>query len=183
MTIAPILYYNTSMKNKVNRIFVDMDGVLADFLRGVEMPQYLGEPLTNDDEGHSTYDKRKEELTNKRLFANLPPMVDMYDLIAYIKHCECPWEILTAAGKVNRELVVYDKNYWIRRYVDPSVVVTCTMGGTQKAAFAEEGSVLIDDRPKNIKAWEDAGGIGIIHTSAKSTIERLKELRNGESGE
>ena len=47
-----------------------MDGVLADFLRGDEGPQYLGEPLTNDAEGHSTYDDRKEELTNKRLFAN-----------------------------------------------------------------------------------------------------------------
>ena len=43
------------MKNKVNRIFVDMDGVLADFLRGVEMPQYLGEPLTNDDEQTRDY--------------------------------------------------------------------------------------------------------------------------------
>ena len=32
-----------------------------------------------------------------------------------------PWEILTAAGEVNRELVVYDKNEWIKRYVDPTV--------------------------------------------------------------
>ena len=84
--------YNTyMMKGKIKRIFLDMDGVLADFLRGVEMPQYLGEPLTNDDAGHTTYDIRKEELTNKRLFANLPPMVDMYDLLAYVRHCETPW--------------------------------------------------------------------------------------------
>jgi len=166
------------MKGGVKRIFIDMDGVLADFLRGVEMPEYLGEPLTNDGAGRTTYDNRKEELTGKRLFANLPPMVDMYDLLAYVRHCETPWEILTAAGNVNRELVVYDKNEWIKRYVDPNVVVNCTFTGTQKAGYAYEGSVLIDDRPKNIEAWEDAGGIGIVHTSASETIKALKSLRN-----
>ena len=179
MTIDPkIAYHGDMIKGKVSRIFIDMDGVLADFLKGVEAPEYLGEPLTNDDEGHTTYDLRKKELTDKRLFANLPPMVDMYELLAYVRHCETPWEILTAAGHVNRELVVYDKTEWIKRYVDPNVVVTCTFSGTQKAAYAYEGSVLIDDRPKNIKAWEEAGGIGIVHTSAKNTINKLKELRN-----
>ena len=172
-------YNTTMMKGKVKRIFIDMDGVLADFIRGVESPEYLGEPLTNDDAGHTTYDLRKEELTNKRLFANLPPMVDMYDLLAYVRHCETPWEILTAAGDVNRELVVFDKNEWIREHVSPTVVVTCTITGSQKGIFAYEGSVLIDDRPKNIEAWEANGGTGIIHTSAAETIKELKKLRNG----
>ena len=62
---------------------------------------------------------------------------------------------------------MYDKNKWIRDHVDPTVVVTCTYSGSQKGAFAKEGFVLIDDRPKNIEAWENAGGIGIIHESAE----------------
>ena len=174
-------YYNNSMEMKdknVKRIFVDMDGVVADFLAGCS--EMMGKPLTSDDAGHTEYDLRKEELNNKRLFANLPPMVDMYDLLAYIKHTGVKWEILTAAGLVNRDLVVYDKNEWIKRYVDPSVVVNCTFTGSQKAAYAMDGNVLIDDRPKNIEAWENAGGIGILHTSAKETINKLKELRNGD---
>ena len=97
------------MENKeIKRIFVDMDGVVADFLTGCS--EMMGKPLTSDDAGHSEYDLRKEELTNKRLFGLLPPMVDYADLIGYIKHTGLPWEILTAAGKVNRELVVYDKH-------------------------------------------------------------------------
>ena len=177
MTAGPIIGYNVYMidNKELNYIFVDMDGVLTDFLKGCET--YLGHPLTNDDKGHSDYDARKEELTNKRLFANLPPMVDMYELIAYIKHTGVNWEILTAAGVVNRELVVYDKKAWVDKYVDPSVVVNCTFTGTQKAAYALPGNVLIDDRPKNIKAWEEAGGIGIVHTCARDTINALKELR------
>ena len=87
---------------------------------------------------------------------------------------------MTAAGVVNRELVVFDKKSWIKKYVDPSVVVNCTFTGSQKAAYAMKKNVLIDDRPKNIEAWENAGGIGILHTSAADTIEQLKKLRNGE---
>lgn len=170
--------YTNSMENKViKRIFVDMDGVLADFNTGVET--LTGREFPNTDAGHNDYDERKEELTNKRLFRNLPPMPDMYDLIAYIRHTGLPWEILTAAGVINRELVVFDKNEWIREYVSPSVVVTCTMTGSQKGMFAIKGSVLIDDRQKNLDAWEAHGGIGILHTSAEDTINQLKELRKG----
>lgn len=172
------MYYTNSMENKVvKRIFVDMDGVVADFLAGCS--EMLGKPLTSDDAGHSEYDLRKEELTNKRLFRHLPPMEDMWDLLGYVRHTKLPWEILTAAGLVNRELVVFDKNEWIREHVSPTVVVTCTITGSQKGMFAYEGSVLIDDRPKNIEAWEANGGIGIIHTSAAETIKELKKLRNG----
>ena len=101
-------------------------------------------------------------------------MVDYVDLIGYIKHTGLPWEILTAHGTVNRELVVYDKNKWIRDHVDPTVVVTCTYSGSQKGAFAKEGFVLIDDRPKNIEAWENAGGIGIIMRVQKRPSRFLK---------
>ena len=107
----------------------------------------------------------------------LPPMEDMYDLVGYVRHTGLPWEILTAAGTVNRELVVYDKNEWIKEHVSPTVVVVCTMSGSQKGGFAIEGGVLIDDRQKNLDAWEANGGIGILHTSAEDTINQLKELR------
>ncbi len=175
--MPPKKMYTTRMENKeIKRIFVDMDGVLADFNTGVET--LTGREFPNNDQGHNDYDLRKEELTNKRLFRNLPPMPDMYDLVAYIRHTGLPWEILTAAGVINRELVVFDKNEWIREHVSPSVVVTCTMTGSQKGMFAIKGSVLIDDRQKNLDAWEKHGGIGILHTSAEDTIAQLKELRN-----
>ena len=79
----------------------------------------------------------------------------------------------TNYGLVNRDLVVYDKNEWIKRYVDPSVVVNCTFTGSQKA-YAMDGNVLIDDRPKNIEAWENAGGIGIYTPVQKRQLINLK---------
>ena len=52
------------------------------------------------------------------------------------------------------------------------------MTGSQKGMFAMEGSVLIDDRQKNLDSWIEHGGIGILHVSAEDTINQLKALRN-----
>ena len=46
----------------------------------------------------------------------------------------------------------------------------------QKQQLATSESILIDDRQINIDQWEDAGGIGILHTSTNNTISQLKEL-------
>ena len=36
--------------------------------------------------------------------------------------------------------------------------------------------ILVDDRPDNIEAWREAGGIGVQHTSAEDSIEQLKKI-------
>ena len=119
-----------------------MDGVLADFVTGVESPEFLNGPLTHDAE----YDLRKLELSNKGLFAKLPKMPDMDKLINHIKDSGEYWEILTATGNVNRAVVAKDKNKWIREHVDPDVLITCTIKGKDKAVFAKPNHILIDDR-------------------------------------
>lgn len=40
--------------------------------------------------------------------------------------------------------------------------------------------VLIDDRPSNIEAWANAGGIGILHTDPESTLRYIQEVITGE---
>ena len=44
-----------------------------------------------------------------------------------------------------------------------------------KQKYAAPSRILIDDRKDNIEQWESKGRIGILHTSAKETIEKLKE--------
>ena len=53
------------MENNVvpKNIFIDMDGVLVDFEKGIS--ELIGHPLGNDNYGHSEYDRRKQELTDK----------------------------------------------------------------------------------------------------------------------
>ena len=157
---------------KITKIFVDMDGVLANFVEGVESAKYLNGPF----EKQSDYDQRKVELSNAGLFFDLPPMSDMQTLVNYVKGTGIDWEILSCSGEQNRDKVAKDKFKWIRKHVDIDVLVTCTLKGKEKAVFARPGYVLIDDKASNITAWQDAGGIGIYHTNAKWTIEHLKKL-------
>jgi len=45
-----------------------------------------------------------------------------------------------------------------------------------KVNYSNENSILIDDMPRTIEEWDSGGGIGILHTSANSTIDKLKQL-------
>jgi 5'(3')-deoxyribonucleotidase len=140
----------------INKIFVDMDGVLADFVKGVEGPKYLNGPLTCEQD----YDSKKIQFAFKGLFRDLPIMPGMARLIKEVKQTTNHWEILTASGDLARKLVVRDK-----------------LKGRDKAVFARPNHVLIDDRKDNIEAWEQAGGIGILHTDADDTINQLNKLK------
>ena len=156
----------------MTKIYLDMDGVLADFVTGVQGPDYLDGPLKSEEQ----YDDTKKDLILKRLFKNLPPMPNMLKLVSYVKQTGLPWEILTCSGEIERPLVVADKVNWIREHVDYNVVVTSTLKGKHKAIFAKKGDILVDDKKSNVEAWKDAGGIGILHTDIDETIEELKTI-------
>ena len=157
--------------SKVRQIFLDQDGVLADFEDG--LTKALGYKVNLKDK-KDVYDAEKRKLTAQRLFRNLEPLPDAWKLVDYCMNSGIHTEILTAAGTVNRTLVIKDKIDWIRRYVHPHWIVIPTFNGSQKAAFAHKKAVLIDDRQRNIDCWVNAGGIGILHKTADETIEELE---------
>ena len=166
--------------SKVRQIFLDQDGVLADFADGLTTA--MGYKVSLEDE-HDVYDTEKRKLTAQRLFRNLKPLPDAWKLVDYCMNSGIHTEILTAAGTVNRTLVVKDKIDWIRRYVHPHWIVIPTFSGSQKAAFAHKKAVLIDDRQRNIDYWVEAGGIGILHKTADETIKQLDYIIGDDKSE
>tara|TARA_R100001443_G_C3353290_1_gene177310 strand:- start:1068 stop:1643 length:576 start_codon:yes stop_codon:yes gene_type:complete len=176
---VPFLY-NSSMKKemKIRQIFLDMDGVLSDFES--KITEMLGSKVWNDDAGHKVYDDHKRELTAKHMFRLMDPLPDAWKLTDWCLNSGIHTEILTAAGTVNREIVVRDKIEWIREHINPYWTVIPTFKGSQKAAFAHKKAVLIDDRDKNIELWIEAGGIGILHTTADNTIKQLNDIINSD---
>ena len=166
--------------SKVKQIFLDQDGVLADFESGLTKALGYKVDVTSPID---VYDIEKRKLTAQRLFRNLDPLPDAWKLVDYCMNSGIHTEILTAAGTVNRTLVVKDKIDWIRRYVHPHWIVIPTFSGTQKAAFAHKNAVLVDDRQRNIDYWVEAGGIGILHKTADETIKQLDYIISDDKSE
>jgi hypothetical protein len=74
-----------------------------------------------------------------------------------------------------------DKTRWMmKNFKVPSSRMKIVLRQNKKN-FAMDGrdkrpNVLIDDHKGNIRDWESAGGIGIVHTDAASTINDLKKI-------
>ena len=62
---------------------------------------------------------------------------------------------------------------WVHRYFGDDVDVRFGPFAIDKQFHCTPGAILIDDKPKNIEQWNARGGCGILHTSAKNTIDYL----------
>lgn len=158
------------------KIYVDMDGVLVNFLKGIE--KKLGHPHSEARYSKdSAYRKRfwREVLRDENFWFHLEPMDDMKKLWDFVKKYDP--EILTAVGNSKPDHARSQKKKWIKKYLGSGVKVNSTLHGSEKGPqFGGENKILIDDQPKSINPWKKAGGIGILHTSAAKTIKRLQKL-------
>ena len=91
---------------KVRQLFIDMDGVLADFESGLS--EVLGHKVRLSDVA-DVYNDRKREVTSKHLFRRLKPLPDAWKLVDWALNSGIHTEILTAAGTINRTIVIKDK--------------------------------------------------------------------------
>lgn len=168
----------TELQQVHYKIFVDMDGVLADFDKGVK--KILDEPLDShkydtDPNYRTRMWKAVEKYSQQggRLWYELPLMSDALTLWKHVKKYNPT--ILTAAGNPMYG-AAEQKRQWIKERINRNVQVLTTKKSREKAQYAAPNHILIDDRKKSIDPWVAAGGIGILHTSAADTIKQLKEL-------
>ena len=151
------------------QIYCDMDGVLADFHKYTM--SLIGDDFNNKDWPEMPQDK----------FLRLTPMPDAHTLWNFIK----PYEpiILTAKPKDEYRMpsASADKMKWMQQQFGHPQDRVNVVFRNEKQLFAidrqdKRPNLLIDDHRKNISEFNSAGGIGVLHTSAKSTIRQLKQI-------
>ena len=165
----------------IEKIYFDMDGVLADFERGVKEICGIIPPSQNakhhkpgdDDE---MWERIKQEPHFYNLLEFMPGAKDMFDAVydRYGQKCE----ILTGIPKEKRGIVfaAEDKTKWVHRLLSDEIKVNIVYREDKPQFCTGAGCVLIDDMERNIRDWTAHGGIGIVNVSTAETVEKLKGL-------
>lgn len=144
------------------RIYLDLDGVMADFdahfpaLFGVDHRTILDDDMWATINAHPSYFRDMPVCEGAKAF---------FDGISWLNPI-----ILTACPKSNYAHVARQKREWVREHLSKRATVLPVMGGRNKPLFMHQvGDILIDDFERNTKAWQDEGGIAILHKDFKTT--------------
>ncbi|MEO6579952.1 MAG: hypothetical protein ABIN83_02225 [Sphingomicrobium sp.] len=150
-------------------LFLDCDGVLADFDAGA-CAALDGLTPRLFEERHSRREFWKRLAQTPNFYATLPLMPDaklLFDAVERLRPT-----ILT--GLPLGEWAAPQKVAWAEHHFPGTPIITCM--ARDKVRYMKPGDVLVDDREDHRLKWEDAGGIFITHENAERSIAALRPI-------
>ena len=175
--------YNENMEGVKPIVYLDMDGVLADFFGGVEFLYGVEhwKELTND----KTKDLKQQvidRITGTDFFAVLPKFPTADALIDMVKKFTGgKFSINTSPLRGDHENSAKYKKIWISNNIEQpdEIIVTGRKESYAKDKGTGTPNILIDDRPINIQRWQAAGGYGILYQANRDSLEKVKKGLEG----
>jgi hypothetical protein len=158
---------------KISCIYLDMDGVIADFVKRYKELYHM-EP--REAEKKKEFNKFFDEFIATGQFATLDLMPGAIDGLTYLrKHLTIPTQILSStANEARYDEISKQKMIWLQTHgitFTPNFVP----GKRHKWKFAKPDTIIIDDTQSVIDDWRKAGGIGILHKDWPSTLAILRQ--------
>lgn len=148
-------------------IYCDLDGVLADFDQAFKRETGKFPREVSRTELWETIG----QIPNYWLSIRKTPDADM--LLNWLSAHS--YQILTGLPVTGYETAEEQKREWVKKHIGNEVFVNCCLS-KDKPRYCAKGDILIDDFEPNIREWEKAGGIGILHKNATDTIEKLTTI-------
>lgn len=149
------------------QLFLDCDGVLADFEAGATA--VLGSAPSAFQDRHGPGRFWRKLATAPDFYFSLPLMPDARELFDAVRHLDP----IILTGLPRGGWAADQKVRWAAEHFPGTRIIT-TMA-RDKRDHAKPGDVLVDDMLKHRHLWEEVGGVFVHHTSAADTIEQLAE--------
>lgn len=152
----------------VNQLFLDCDGVLADFDRAAEA--ILGMPPRQFEKRHGLSAFWSRLARHPDFYATLPLLPDARELFDAVRHLDpviltgCPRGGWAEAQKVR----------WAVIHFPGTRIITCM--ARDKRRHGKPGDVLVDDTLRHRHLWEKMGGTFVHHVTADRSIEKLSQM-------
>jgi len=151
-------------------IYIDLDGVLCDFVYQYKKYNSLHldpDEYTNKFSRNQSY--KMLEGFDKFFWSDMPWMNGGKDLWEYFKE----YNPIILSRPINSEACHIGKLEWVRNNLGQDVKLILEQ---DKEKYANENSLLIDDRTDNIEKFIHNNGKGIVHVNTKQTIEKFEGL-------
>ena len=153
-----------------------MDGVLCDFNK--RYTELFGVEAASTRE-RKEYTPQWKEFIEGGNFAKLDWFPGAIELLDYVRTLEgkVNVEILSSSGgELFHGRVLEQKLQWLKEH-GITYEANITNGSRKKALYASGNNrILVDDTDYVIKAFIDAGGIGIWHRDVKDTIKLIEDV-------
>ncbi len=149
----------------VMQVFLDCDGVLADF--DTYAHEYFGMPPREYEAQMGSKAFWRELEDRGDFYRRLPLMSDAMDLYAAVQHLNP----IILTGCPRGDWAQQQKVDWAAEHFPGVQIITCR--SADKRDHAKPGDVIIDDWPQHRHRWIEMGGIWISHTCAETSLAAL----------
>lgn len=174
----------------IERIYLDMDGVLADFEKAIgafgakpypDGKLWISKPRETWPPEMVTADAAYVGVMERPdfwpTFAACPGAYELWD---YCKSFDLHVLTATPERTEHRDRIAQQKREWIWDHFGmfpTENIIICRRA--EKAAFSRPGHVLVDDTPSNCVEWLKGGGNSVLHATAQNSISHLRDYHHG----
>lgn len=154
------------------KIYLDMDGVLADFFAEYAVLAGLPRGSSYRNIPPAAQDPTLNKMIGTDFFYKLPKFSTADSLIQLALSYAPYYNICSSPLRGDHANSEHWKREWIKKHLSPQPKDIVITGQKERWAVNPDGSpnILIDDRGTNIVAWRARGGIGIKYQADEDSL-------------